>query len=999
MALDSLLRSTHQLEDLPRLVSALGYDAVWAELPETGLIQGPAAIVGRQGDFTWYAVGGAANGTAVRAARSLAARGHPAAVLGLDQTARRLTIAAQDTPALELSLDAPDPLSLARLSRCAAQSAETALAAAFRIAEALAGRQVDQRFFAGFQQALQSVMGAFPAPIPLADRHALALLQLTRVLFLYFLEAKGWLAGRPRFLREEVDRCLSARRSLHKDLLQPLFFGTLNRPFAERGALARRFGSVPFLNGGLFEPHRLERRWRAAVPTPVLRDAFDSLFEKFHFTLTAHSGESIAPDMLGRVFERVMEPGERHATGSYYTPAALVDAVLKDALATWLAQRLGELWPAARRRIEEPDAVTRRVLTTVRLVDPAVGSGAFLLGALRLLAGPGSPGVRHAARLRRVLATSLFGVDRNSAAVRLAELRLWLEVVAADPGEIPSRVAPLPNLDALVRQGDSLLDPAAGIPIPPPDARKGAALAELRHTVVNSTGAAKGPAVAALLKAEREIAAGALEGAVRSLDGSIAEILEVARSPTLFGTRRGLDRPAHARLAELRAMRRRARDQRQSLERAAEIPWFHYPTHFADVFARGGFDLVVGNPPWVRAEALAPEQRRYLAERFRWFRGGRGAAAGYSHQPDLAVAFLERAFELLAPRGVVAFLLPAKLATTGYATTARAELARRTTIAVAADLRDDSRAGFDATVYPMALIAALAPPPEGHRVRLSLGAALTAVPQQSLGPSAWALLPDAARKALERLRHSWPPIGERFTCHLGVKTGLNRVFLDPEEPLERELMRWAVRGRDVHAFGTEPVRRLLWPCNAWGHALETLPPLAARYLARHAAALLNRADHVGGKAWMLFRTRPASAPHRVVWSDLARRLEAAPLMGRTGADLIPLNTCYLIPTRDEATALRLTAWLNSTWCRALAAGTADPASGGFFRFNARVVSGLPCPAAVPEHPSLLELGRLGIRGELAQESLDDCCADLLALSHDERASLSELAHARTLPRR
>jgi hypothetical protein len=140
-------------------------------------------------------------------------------------------------------------------------------------------------------------------------------------------------------------------------------------------------------------------------------------------------------------------------------------------------------------------------------------------------------------------------------------------------------------------------------------------------------------------------------------------------------------------------------------------------------------------------------------------------------------------------------------------------------------------------------------------------------------------------------------------------------------------------------------------------------------------------------------------PNRVVWSDLARRLEAAPLIGRCGTDLIPLNTCYLIPVRGAAAAVRLAAWLNCTWCRVLAAATADPASGGFFRFNARVVSALPCPPDLPEHPGLLDLGRLGLNGELTQESLDDCCAELLALSPDERAALSELAGARALPGR
>jgi hypothetical protein len=392
-----VLRSIHRLEDLPRLAAALGYTPAWRELPDNcfrGITT--AAIVARQGEFEWYGVGGPAPGAA-RVARALLARGIPAAVLGLEEQQRKLVVAAADAPPLELSLDLPDQLDLARLLRCSARPGELALAAAFRIAEALAGRGVDERFFTEFRKTLESVMAALPPRMPLADRHALALLQLTRILFLYFIEAKGWLGG-PRFLSEAVDRCLSERRSLHRDLLNPLFFGTLNRPFAARSKLARRFGAVPFLNGGLFEPHALERRWPVTLPTPVLRHAFDSLFERFHFTLSAASGEAIAPDMLGRVFEGVMEPGERHATGSYYTPAALVEAMLRDALAVWLERRARLTGPEARRRLDDPDLETRRMLREIKLLDPAVGSGAFLLGALRLMAGPDrAPGIRRRA--------------------------------------------------------------------------------------------------------------------------------------------------------------------------------------------------------------------------------------------------------------------------------------------------------------------------------------------------------------------------------------------------------------------------------------------------------------------------------------------------------------------------------------------------------------------------------------------------------------------------
>ncbi len=996
MVTPELLRSIHRIEDLPRLAEALGYEAQWRELPAGSLAgRGTTVIVGRLGEFEWYALS-ASDGIAARAARTLAGRGVPSAVLGFDEPSRRLIVAAGSAPPLELLLDAPDPLALARLRRAAAAPGESALATSFRIAEALEGQGVDLRFFSGFRRVLECVMAALPPVVPRVDRHALSLLLLTRILFLYFIEAKGWLAGRPRFLREEVDRCLHSRRSLHRDLLRPLFFGTLNRPSDERSALARRYGAIPFLNGGLFEPHPLERRWRVTFPTPVVRDAFDTLFERFHFTLAAPTGEAIAPDMLGRVFEGVMAPEERHSTGSYYTPAALVDAVLRDGFATWLSLRLGITWSDATARLDLPDLAARRALRSVRLLDPAVGSGAFLLGALRLLAGPGDARTsRRAAALRRVLSGGLFGVDRNAAAVRLAELRLWLEVVAADPGERPESIAPLPNLDALVRQGDSLVDPAAGLPFPAAARSRGAELTRLRQSVVLATGAAKRGALRSLRLAERGVAQEAIASALDTLDARIAELLGAARSPTLFGDRRGLTRADRALLGELRAVRRRERERQRALAGADEVPWFSYTTQFADVLSRGGFDLVVGNPPWVRAESIAPETRRYLAERFRWMKGARANARGYAHQPDLAVAFLERALELSAPNGVIAFLVPAKLATTGYAVAARAELARRTTIALAADVRNDARADFDATVYPMALVAANASPPAEHIVRLRLGSsdADHGIPQRHLREGPWVLTTSSAAELVARLGQDHPRFGERFTCHLGVKTGLNRVFLDPGFDVEPEVVRWAARGRDVRPFQVRRVKQLLWPCDSSGRPLEVLPPAAARHLSPHFGDLRRRADYTGGKPWRLFRTAPAISPHRVIWADVARQLEAVSLSGTCGLQVIPLNSCYLTPVPDGETAFRLTAWLNSTWCRALAAAVAEPASGGFARFNARVISALPLPASALESTDLLALACLGAAGSLEQKDLDDCCAGLLEIDESEQRLLAELAGA------
>src|SRR5204863_4329399 len=228
-------------------------------------------------------------------------------------------------------------------------------------------------------------------------------------------------------------------RHFHRVALHPLCFGVLNRPVAERSAAARALGRLPFLNGGLFEPTALERRHGPAVwPNPDWRDAFDDLFERFRFSAReTGAGESVAPDMLGRVFEGVMDSTERHASGTYYTPAPIVRDLVRAA-------------PA-----HPPD------LRTLAILDPAAGSGAFLLGALdELVALRAAAGEPVTAALRRdVVARSLYGVDLNPAAVRLTELRLWLGLVADDDTADAAAVAPLPNLDGHVRQGDALPDP------------------------------------------------------------------------------------------------------------------------------------------------------------------------------------------------------------------------------------------------------------------------------------------------------------------------------------------------------------------------------------------------------------------------------------------------------------------------------------------------------------------------------------------------------------
>jgi hypothetical protein len=307
--------------------------------------------------------------------------------------------------------------------------------------------------------------------------------------------------------------------------------------------------------------------------------------------------------------------------------------------------------------------------------------------------------------------------------------------------------------------------------------------------------------------------------------------------------------------------------------------------------------------------------------------GGRG----YGNRPDLAVAFLERAVELCAPGGVVALLLPAKLATAGYGSAARHALSATTTLLHVADLSGRPDASFEATVYPLALVARTRRPPPTHRVATGLEpCGRSTVPQARLqGGGPWILAREPLRDALAALEHDHPRLETTLPCRLGLKTGANDVFLNPPDDIEAELVRMAVRGRDVRPFRAEPRQRLLYTHAADGAARRVLPPRAAAYLGEHQARLRGRADYAGGPAWTLFRTAAATAPHRVVWSDLARRLTAVALAGRRDERLVPLNTCYVAPARSAAEAECVSAWLNSTWLRAAARAVAVPAASGF----------------------------------------------------------------------
>jgi hypothetical protein len=899
--------------------------------------------------------------------------------------------------------------------------------------EVLGRDALGRRFYRALERVVAGLADAATGEAAPADRREVALLYVSRLLFLAFLEAKGWLDGDRGFLARGFARCVASGGHYHRRVLLPLFFGTLNTPPARRAPVARALGAVPFLNGGLFARSPLERRCRRlAFPDAALGRVYGELLSRYRFTAredgSGWTEAAVDPEMLGRAFESLMAARERRTTGAFYTPQPLVEHVTAAALATALggddlaaeaaAALRGETVPA-----EARDELRAR-LARLRVLDPACGSGAFLVHALErmaaLAAALGDP--RPTAETRRGLLTrSVFGVDVNPTAVWLCELRLWLSVVIEGDERDPSRVPPLPNLDRHVRVGDSLAGGHFGDDLAA--AALGRGVRRLRDRYARATGARKRALADALERAERGATLARLGREIAALSAERAEIVRHARARDLFDARRGLARGEAARLADLRRRLAAARARRRVVARGGALP-FAYAAHFADAAAAGGFDLVLGNPPWVRLQNIPRESRAGLRSEFAVYRGAAWAAgaeaahagAGFAAQVDLAALFVERSLQLLAPGRTLALLLPAKLWRSLAGGGVRRFLAAHATVTALEDFAA-APAAFDAAVYPSLLVArraaggggAAAAPDGCVRATLHRATATLAwtMPRASLPlsdpASPWLLLPAAVRAAFDRVAAAGTPLGGSALGGsalgrpaLGVKCGRNDAFVvrvldDPgtgdgarvgngarTATIEAAALRPLVHGEDVGPWAVaRTAAHLVWTHGADGDPLVRLPAGVEAWLAPSRAALLRRSDlRAGLPWWSLFRTGAASPERaRVVWPDIGRAPRAAVLPA--GDPRVPLNSCYVVACSAADDAHALAALLNGPLAAAWLNVLAEPARGGYHRYLGWTTALLPVPRRWAEaRPALARLGARGAAGD------PPSAAELLAAALD-----------------
>ena len=366
---------------------------------------------------------------------------------------------------------------------------------------------VTAQFFADYQRVFRNLQTALETQI--ADKkwaHDAAQQFLSRCLFLYFIQRKRWLGNDTDFLRTFWHAYKNATQpsdTFVDKWLNVLFFKAFNNRF--HGGyryfpddIRETLQHAPYLNGGLFRENEWDTEYATTIPDALWRDIFQ-FFEGYNFTIAEDTPleqeVAVDPEMIGKVYESLVsvsaETDERGDAGIFYTPRIEIDMMCRLALVDNLANHIGEAHKhrlyealftfdetekaAADAQLTEQWAAIAAHLNRLTVLDPACGSGSFLVGMLHILDDLGERAARHLGdaaisrfeRRKAIIGKNLYGVDVMPWACKVAELRLWLALIIEteiSSAELQIREEPLlPDFSFNIRHGDSLVQDIGGM--------------------------------------------------------------------------------------------------------------------------------------------------------------------------------------------------------------------------------------------------------------------------------------------------------------------------------------------------------------------------------------------------------------------------------------------------------------------------------------------------------------------------------------------------------
>ena len=505
-----------------------------------------------------------------------------------------------------------------------------------------------------------------------------------RLVFLQFLQKKGWLGvpvnakwgdGDREFIQHLFEETTD-KDTFVDNVLEPLF----NDINSEReGDIASpavgKDIRVPYLNGGLFEPDAADAV-DFLLPAKYMKSMLD-FFASYNFTIDENDPNDAAvgvdPEMLGRIFENLLE--DNKDKGAFYTPKEIVGYMCRESLIAYLqtditdeAQREAiRQFVTTHKQVENlPDTILQNLID-VKICDPAIGSGAFPMGLLKELylcrATLEGFDQKKAAEIKKhIIQQNIYGVDIERGAVDTARLRFWLALIVDE--ESPEA---LPNLDFKIMQGNSLLESFHDVEL---NNLLGTQAVNQARIIFDEESCAQ----ELLLKSLRDFYSCSDANEKKALRSKInAQLRDLLRT---------------------RITKPELQDEIDALG-AQNDKFFLWHTWFSDVFSKGGFDIVIGNPPYVDSETMTkimPNLRDIYSKIYKNAKGNW----------DMFVVFIECGIKLLSNNGIFCNIIPNKLIAAKYALNLRSYISERSVL----EIRDYSRIDVftNAAVYPITIL-------------------------------------------------------------------------------------------------------------------------------------------------------------------------------------------------------------------------------------------------------------------------------------------------------
>ena len=471
-----------------------------------------------------------------------------------------------------------------------------------------------------------------------------------RIVFLYFLQSKGWLAGNLHYMHDLFyDASDEVKEDFLDKVLEPMFFGLLNTKPEDRSSapLVNGVGvkyipnadKIPYLNGGLFQQEKIDEV-DSVFPAGMFQSLFD-FFDSYNFTIDENDPNDaevgVDPEMLGKIFENLLE--DNKDKGAFYTPKEIVRYMCQESLTAYLQTGIDDAEIKEHianfvktNDVEELGGASSELamsidqkLIDVKICDPAIGSGAFPMGLLReLYACRKSIEIfeeDNAADIKRhIIQNNIYGVDIEKGAVDIARLRFWLALIIDEKEPMP-----LPNLDFKIMQGNSLLE-----------SYKGVDLDVTSKKLKTGKDTKKTRGVLSLGFEETDVQK-TIQDLVKSYFSITDHTLRAQR-------RQQIDKYVKDYIKICAEGNHEVQDAVDELE----IPndqFFLWHTYFADVFEQGGFDIVIGNPPY--GVSIKDDYRKAVV-------------TSWGNVPDYEIYyyFIVLAAPLLKEKGIMSYIIP-----------------------------------------------------------------------------------------------------------------------------------------------------------------------------------------------------------------------------------------------------------------------------------------------------------------------------------------------------